>query len=83
MIYNKTMNFQTMIKFFKRLIKDSDKKIYLILDNLRVHHSNLVKTWLEAHSHEIVIYFLPSYSPELSPDGYLNCDLKACIRTKL
>lgn len=81
MIYNKTMNSQTMTKFLKRLIKDSDKKIYLILDNLRVHHSKVVRTWLEDHSDEIEIYFLPSYSPELNPDEYLNCDLKAGVHS--
>jgi hypothetical protein len=41
------MNSQTFIKFCKRLIKDADKKIFLILDNLRVHHSQIVKDWVE------------------------------------
>jgi hypothetical protein len=30
------------------LIKDTDKKAFLILDNLRVHHSKPVKAWLAA-----------------------------------
>lgn len=25
----------------------------------------------------IEIFYLPAYSPELNPDEYLNCDLKA------
>ena len=79
MVYQDTMNSQTLIKFLKRLIKDADKKVFLILDNLRVHHSKLVKEWLTEHEKEIELFFLPSYSPELNPDEYLNCDLKAGV----
>lgn len=61
------------------LIKDADHKIFLILDNLRVHHSKLVKTWLETHKDQIEIFYLPSYSPELNLDERLNADLKHAI----
>jgi transposase len=76
MVYKNKMNSQTMIKFMERLIKDADKKIFLIVDNLKVHHSYIVKDWLKEHEHKIELFFLPSYSPELNPDEYLNCDLK-------
>ncbi len=81
MIYRNTMNGKTLIKFLKRLIKDVGQKIYLILDNLRVHHSKVVKNWLEEHKAQIELFFLPSYSPELNPDEYLNCDLKAGVHS--
>lgn len=81
MIYKKTMNAQVFIKFCRRLIKDSGRKIYLILDNLRVHHSHVVKDWIQEHKDEIELFFLPSYSPELNPDEYLNCDLKAGVHS--
>lgn len=76
MVYENSMNADTLIKFLKRLIKDTGRKVFLILDNLRVHHSNSVKGWLESHKDEIELFFLPSYSPELNPDEYLNGDLK-------
>ncbi|MFC1489169.1 IS630 family transposase [Thermodesulfobacteriota bacterium] len=76
MLYEQAMNSKTLIKFMSRLIKDADRKIFLILDNLRTHHSKLVKEWLENHKDEIEVFFLPSYSPELNPDEYLNRDLK-------
>lgn len=81
MIYDGTMNSQTFIKFCHRLIKDAGKKIYLILDNLRVHHSQLVKDWVQQNKDEIELFFLPSYSPELNPDEYLNCDLKGGVHS--
>ena len=82
MIYNRTMTSQLFIQFLKRLIKGSNNKIYLILDNLRVHHSKLVKKWVEEHRNEIELFYLPSYSPERNPDEYLNCDLKLSLSNK-
>jgi len=81
MVYKNKMNSQKLIRFMRRLIKDSDKKIFLILDNLKVHHSYVVRDWLKEHEDEIEIFFLPSYSPELNPDEYLNCDLKAGVHS--
>ena len=81
MLYRETMTSQVLIKFLSRLIKDSDHKILLILDNLRVHHSKRVQAWLEERKDQIELFFLPSYSPELNPDEYLNGDLKKRIRS--
>jgi transposase len=81
MIYENSMNADTLKKFLKRLIKDSDKKVFLILDNLRTHHCNAVKEWLESYKDEIELFFLPPYSPELNPDEYLNCDLKIGVHS--
>ena len=84
MIYSDTMNADKLIEFMKQLIKASDKKVFLILDNLRVHHSKIVKAWLERPEikSQIEVFFLPSYSPERNPDEYLNCDLKQGISNK-
>ena len=76
MIYKENMNADVLIKFLNQLIKNQSNKTFLILDNLRVHHSKLVKEWLKEHKNEIEIFYLPSYSPERNPDEYLNCDLK-------
>jgi transposase len=81
MIYENRMNADTFIKFMKRLIKDADRKILLIIDNLKVHHSYKARDWLAEHTEQIEVFFLPSYSPELNPDEYLNCDLKAGVHS--
>lgn len=83
MFYKNKMNSQTLIKFMERLVKDSDRKIFLILDNLKVHHSHIVMNWLKEHAGKIEVFFLPSYSPELNPDEYLNCDLKAGVHSNV
>ena len=79
MFYKEKMNTDMLIKFMKQLIKSTDKKVFLILDNLRVHHSKKVKEWLEERKSEIEVFYLPSYSPDLNPDEYLNNDLKCGI----
>jgi transposase len=76
MVYEDAMNAKTLIRFMTRLIKDADRKVFLILDNLRTHHSKPVREWLEKHREKIEVFYLPSYSPELNPDEYLNRDLK-------
>jgi len=82
-VFEGTMNASILIEFCKRLIKSAKRKVYLILDNLRVHHAKVFKAWLSQVSDQIAIFYLPSYSPELNPDEYLNCDLKAGVHSGL
>ena len=64
------------------MIKSEAQKIYLILNNLKVHHSKSVKEWVEKQHEKLEIVYLPSYSPERNPDEYLNSDLKYGISQK-
>lgn len=76
MIYSGNMNADVLILFLTQLTKTKERKTFLILDNLRVHHSNVVKEWLVGKEAKIELFFLPAYSPQRNPDEYLNCDLK-------
>ncbi len=82
MIYSGSMNSDRLIEFIEQLIKASSTKVFLILDNLRVHHSKLVKEWLEVEKNHIEVFYLPAYSPDRNPDEYLNCDLKQGMSAK-
>ncbi|QJD30800.1 IS630 family transposase [Methylococcus geothermalis] len=77
MMYRDTLTAEVLIKFFDRLSREADRKVFLVLDNLRVHHSRKVREWLADKLDKIELFFLPSDSPELNPDEYLNADLKA------
>ena len=79
MIYRDTLTSQVFIRFLERLIKDAGRKVLLIVDNLKVHHSRPVKEWLCKHKEQIEDFYLPSYSPERYPDEYLHGDLKASL----
>lgn len=83
MIYRETFTAQRCIEFLERLIQaNAGKKVFLILDNLKVHHAQLVKDWVSRNIELIELFFLPAYSPELNPDEYLNGDLKGRIASK-
>ena len=83
MIIDEAFNSDRLIEFMQALIKESQgKKIFLILDNLRVHHSKPVKEWATQHKQDIELFYLPSYSPELNPDEMANADIKQAV-TKL
>ena len=78
MIYAGALDSARLVKFMARLVAQAHgRKIYLILDNLRVHHSAPVKAWLALHPEQIAVHHLPSYSPELNPDERLNRSLKS------
>jgi transposase len=83
MIVEDAFNSDKLIEFLEALIKDSSKKIFLILDNLKVHHSKPVKAWLQEHKAHIEVFYLPSYSPELNPDERLNADLKHALGSRI
>jgi len=83
MIIDGNFDAEKLIEFLEALIKDAVRKIFLILDNLRAHHSKLVKAWLEERKDRIEVFYLPSYAPELNPDERLNADMKHAISTKV
>ncbi|MBD3239593.1 MAG: IS630 family transposase, partial [Chitinivibrionales bacterium] len=57
--------------------------VYVILDNLRVHHAIRVQEWVSKQRGQVQLFFLPAYSPEYNPDEYLNQDLKSAMSKKL
>ena len=83
MIIDGAFNHEKLIEFFKALVADTDHKVFLILDNLGVHHCKPVKAWLADHTEQIEVFYLPSYSPELNPEERLNADLKHVIGRKV
>ncbi|CAB3774257.1 hypothetical protein LMG29542_07673 [Paraburkholderia humisilvae] len=66
-IFDGALNTGILIDFMRRLITGAKKKIFLILDNLRVLHGKAVNAWLERHRDRIEAFCLPSYSSELPP----------------
>ena len=83
MLYRDKMSSPVLIKFMSRLVKDTRRKVFLILDNLKVHHSKKVTAWLKTNYEKIEVFYLPPYAPEHNPDEYLNGDLKQRIRSGL
>lgn len=83
MIINDAFNADRLIEFMESIVKDVKRKVFLVMDNLKVHHCKPVKEWLDTHKDQIEVFYLPSYSPELNPDERLNADLKHAITTSV
>jgi transposase len=76
MIVDVAVNQEIFLEFLKGLVKGSSRKIFLILDNLKVHHGKTISAWVKKNENHIELFFLPAYSPDLNPDEHLNADLK-------
>ncbi len=63
MIIGEAFDADKLIEFLQALIQDAGKKVFLIMNNLRVHHSKLVKTWVAERQSQIELFYLPSNSP--------------------
>ncbi|ACV62679.1 Transposase and inactivated derivatives-like protein [Desulfofarcimen acetoxidans DSM 771] len=64
------INAEKFKDFLKKLVshflKDDISKIYIVLDNARVHHAKLLKDFLDEHKDHLFLKFLPPYSPNLN-----------------
>jgi transposase len=56
------------ILFLKKLHKDAGKPILVIADNARYHHSKETQKFIDSTDKQIMLVYLPPYSPELNPD---------------
>lgn len=81
-LYKDNMDSDKLTDFMRRLVHDSKKKVFLILDNLKVHHSKKVQAWLENHKDKIEVFYLPPYALEYNPDELVNSDLKRSVGSK-
>jgi len=77
MLFDGEFDAKVFIRFLRRLCRQLRRRIILVVDNHRVHHSKQVRAWLKSMRGQIELRFLPSYSPELNPDEMLNQDVKA------
>ena len=76
MVYEGALNVAAFLRFLRRLIRGRQQKLFLIVDNLKVHHAYKVQAWIAQHQQALELCFLPPYAPALNPDEYLNNDLK-------
>jgi len=62
------MNSEKFIEFLKKLRSDAGRPVFVIADNARYHHSKMVQSFLKEQHGNIMMAFLPPYSPQLNPD---------------
>jgi transposase len=69
-------NSAVVVEFLKKLMHDAPGPVYLILDNLSAHKTNIVKDYVDSLGGRLKLFFLPTYSPELNPDEWVWKNVK-------
>lgn len=77
--YKGTMTGGMFLVFLKKLLRETKRKVFLILDRLPAHDSRAVADWVDEHADRIQLFWLPKYAPELNAAEYLNNDMKGAI----
>jgi transposase len=76
------MNSEKFIAYLEQLRSDTGHPIFIIADNARYHHSKVVQAFLKERQGDIMMAFLPAYSPELNPDEQVWNHAKAEVGKK-
>lgn len=76
-------NANTFLTFIKNIVSKlpTNKITYILLDNARIHHAKILKTYLSGITNVKFIYNVP-YCPEYNPIEKVFSEVKAIIRKK-
>lgn len=75
--YTGSFTSDTFIDFCRRLLRDADRPVFLIVDGHPTHKAKKVKAFEASTNGRLRIYTLPGYSPELNPDEWVWKNVKA------
>ena len=70
------VNADVFIEFLKRLLIGAKRKIFLIVDRGPAHRAKKTKAFVETLGGQLMLFFLPPYSPDRSPDELVWKHLK-------
>jgi len=70
MLFKGEFTVAVFIEFMSRLISDSPRKVFLIVDGNYIHGYRGVKEWLGEHSDRIELFLLPGYTYYLKPQDW-------------
>lgn len=76
MVFQGKFKAPVFVEFMKRLLKQLDGRIYLIMDGHPVHKSGEARRFVDQHKPRLRLIRMPGYCPELNPDELLNQDVK-------
>lgn len=66
-VHRKNICAETVVVFLRQLRRNLRRKLLLIMDRWSVHRASVLWEYLEAHSEEIRVEWLPAYAPDLNP----------------
>lgn len=77
MVFTEALTVPVFLRFLRRLLRQAERPVFLIVDRHPVHRAQTVQRWVAQRPALLRVFFLPAYSPELNPDEYLNQDVKS------
>ena len=78
MIIKGSANAEIFKEFIKELDKKTDRNVYLLLDNARIHHSKIVKEFITTLNHTML--FNAPYCPCFNPIEKVFSKIKQLVR---
>ena len=76
MVHDGKVNSGVFIDFCKRLLRDANTPVYLVVDGHPCHRSRATKEFIATTEGRLKLFFLPGYSPELNPDEWVWKNVK-------
>jgi len=77
MVHEGRATAKIFLEFLKRLIRDAQRPVFLIVDGHRIHKAKMVKDYVAAQKGRLKLFSLPPYSPHLNPDEHVWGNVKA------
>ncbi len=74
--YTGSLTAATFIDFCKKLMRDTDGPVYLVVDGHPTHRAKLVKQFVASTEGRLRLFVLPAYSPQLNPDEWVWKNVK-------
>lgn len=71
-----SLNADKFIAFCDKLLAETNRPVFLIVDGHPVHRSRAVKDYVAGTDGRLRLFRLPSYSPELNPDEWAWKNIK-------
>ena len=79
MLHEGRVTAAVFIDFLERLLHDSDRPVFLVVDGHSIHKARRVRAFVEAHAERLKLFTLPPYSPHLNPDEQVWANVKARV----
>jgi len=74
--YEGGLNAELFVVLLKRMMRNRQRPVHLVVDGLPAHKTTLVKAYVESTNGLLALHFLPGYAPELNPDELVWSHLK-------
>lgn len=68
MLHEGTVDSKVFVRFLQHLMIHRKSPVILIVDGHPIHHSRLVRDYVESTAGQLELEYLPPYSPQLNPD---------------